>query len=168
MKLRYHPNARTELRAALRIGEEERAGRGIALQELVRAVERRICKVPRSAPRWPRLRTPLRDQEGGRTQDAASGRLRDSADPDRRRGDRAYTQGPGLLARPTLRPGLSHCSAWLNGERPLQARSRAARSGCGRASGRATPRESRRRPHRRSGRRSTQSCRCRRRTERPR
>ena len=59
MILRYHSAARAEIRAALRIGEEERAGRGIALQQLVRAVERRICKVPRSAPRWPRLRTPF-------------------------------------------------------------------------------------------------------------
>jgi toxin ParE1/3/4 len=59
VKLRYHPDARAELRAAMHIGEEERAGRGIALQELVRAVERRIRRVPRSAPRWPRLRSPF-------------------------------------------------------------------------------------------------------------
>ena len=37
----------------MRTGEEERTGRGFALQELVRAVERRIRKLPRSAPRWP-------------------------------------------------------------------------------------------------------------------
>lgn len=37
-------------------GEEERPGRGTALQELVRVVERRICRFPRSAPRWPGLR----------------------------------------------------------------------------------------------------------------
>ena len=56
MILRYHPDARAELRAAMHIGEEERAGRGIALQQLVRRVERRIRRVPRSAPRWARLR----------------------------------------------------------------------------------------------------------------
>lgn len=55
MKLRYHPEARAELRAAMRHGEDERPGRGMALQELVRMVERRIRKLPRSAPRWPRL-----------------------------------------------------------------------------------------------------------------
>lgn len=59
MKLRYHPDARAELRAAMRIGEAERPGRGVALQELVRVVERRIRRFPRSAPRWPRLRAPF-------------------------------------------------------------------------------------------------------------
>ncbi|MGH7857257.1 MAG: type II toxin-antitoxin system RelE/ParE family toxin [Candidatus Binatia bacterium] len=57
MKLRYHPEAREELRAAIRVGEDERPGRGVALQQLVHAVERRIQKLPRSAPPWPRLRT---------------------------------------------------------------------------------------------------------------
>jgi toxin ParE1/3/4 len=59
VKLRYHPEARAELRAAMRISEEERPGRGIALQELVRRIERRVLKVPRSAPRWLRLPTPF-------------------------------------------------------------------------------------------------------------
>lgn len=59
MRLRYHPDARAELRAAMQIGEEERPGRGIALQQLVRVVERRIRRFPRSAPRWPRLRAPF-------------------------------------------------------------------------------------------------------------
>ncbi len=43
----------------MHIAEEERRGRGIALQELVRRVERRIRRVPRSAPRWARLRGPF-------------------------------------------------------------------------------------------------------------
>lgn len=43
----------------MHLGERERAGRGQALQQLVRAVERRIRKVPRSAPRWPRLQSPF-------------------------------------------------------------------------------------------------------------
>jgi hypothetical protein len=34
VKLRYHPDARAEFRAAMRIGEEQRTGRGFALQEL--------------------------------------------------------------------------------------------------------------------------------------
>lgn len=59
MKLRYHPDARAELRAAMHVAEEERPDRGIALQELVRRVERRIRRVPRAAPRWPRLRAPF-------------------------------------------------------------------------------------------------------------
>ena len=59
MKLRYHPDARAELRAAMHIGEKERPGRGIALQELVRVVERRVRRCPRSAPRWPRVRAPF-------------------------------------------------------------------------------------------------------------
>ena len=59
MILRYHPDARAELRAAMHLGEEERTGRGVALQELVRAVERRLRRMPRSAPRWPRSTAPL-------------------------------------------------------------------------------------------------------------
>jgi hypothetical protein len=43
----------------MHLGEQERDGRGQALQELVRAVERRIRRVPRSAPRWPRLQAPF-------------------------------------------------------------------------------------------------------------
>lgn len=50
---------RAEPRAAMHIGEAERPGRGVALQELVRVVERRIRRFPRSAPRWPRLRAPF-------------------------------------------------------------------------------------------------------------
>ena len=40
----------------MHIAEKERPGRGIALQQLVRRVERRIRRVPRSAPKWTRLR----------------------------------------------------------------------------------------------------------------
>jgi hypothetical protein len=43
----------------MHLAEEERPGRGIALQELVRMVERRIRRVPRSAARWARMRAPF-------------------------------------------------------------------------------------------------------------
>ncbi len=51
---RYHPAARDELRAAARLAETERPGRGASLQLEVLNVERRIRRLPRSAPRWPR------------------------------------------------------------------------------------------------------------------
>jgi hypothetical protein len=51
---RYHPAARDELRAAARLAETERPGRGASLQLEVLNVERRIRRLPRSAPPWPR------------------------------------------------------------------------------------------------------------------
>lgn len=53
---RYHPAARDELRAAIRYGEAERTGRGALLEAAVSHVLRRIRRLPKSAPRWPRLR----------------------------------------------------------------------------------------------------------------
>jgi toxin ParE1/3/4 len=59
MRLRYHPNARAELRAAVLAKERERPGRGAALAAGVAQIERRIRRLPRSAPRWPGLRLPV-------------------------------------------------------------------------------------------------------------
>jgi toxin ParE1/3/4 len=54
--VRYHPAARDELRAAVRYGEAERTGRGALLEAAVSQVLRRVRRLPRSAPRWSRLR----------------------------------------------------------------------------------------------------------------
>lgn len=54
---RYHPAAREELRAAVRYGEVDRPGRGASLEAAVGHVLRRLRQLPRSAPRWPRLRS---------------------------------------------------------------------------------------------------------------
>jgi hypothetical protein len=51
------PSCCDELRAAIRYGEAERAGRGALLEAAVSHVLRRIRRLPRSAPRWPRLRS---------------------------------------------------------------------------------------------------------------
>ena len=54
--VRYHPAARDELRAAIRYGETDRPGRGALLEAAVSHVLRRLKRLPRSAPRWPRVR----------------------------------------------------------------------------------------------------------------
>jgi toxin ParE1/3/4 len=59
MRLRYHPNARDELRAAVLSKERERPGRGAALAAAIAQVERRIRRLPSSAPRWPGLSSPV-------------------------------------------------------------------------------------------------------------
>lgn len=56
---RYHPAARDELRAATQYGEADRPGRGALLEAAVSQVLRRLLRLPRSAPRWPRLRSPF-------------------------------------------------------------------------------------------------------------
>ena len=56
---RYHPAARDELRAAIRYGEADRAGRGARLEAAVNRVLRRLVQFPESAPRWPQLRSPF-------------------------------------------------------------------------------------------------------------
>lgn len=53
--VRYHPAARDELRAAIRYGEAERPGRGALLEAAVSHALRRLRRLPRSAPPWPRL-----------------------------------------------------------------------------------------------------------------
>ena len=56
-RFRYHPEARAELRAAVRVHEAERPGRGLALDAAVARVERRLQRFPGSAPRWPETGT---------------------------------------------------------------------------------------------------------------
>jgi plasmid stabilization system protein ParE len=56
---RYHPAARDELRAAIRYGEADRVGRGALLEAAVSHVLRRVRRLPKSAPRWRRLRTTI-------------------------------------------------------------------------------------------------------------
>lgn len=56
---RYHPAARDELRAAIRYGEGDRPGRGALLEAAVSHVLRRLWRLPPSAPRWPRIESPL-------------------------------------------------------------------------------------------------------------
>lgn len=56
---RYHPVARDELRAAIRYSEADRTGRGARLEAAVSHVLGRLRRLPRSAPRWPHLRSPF-------------------------------------------------------------------------------------------------------------
>ncbi len=53
IRIRYHREARTELRRAVHHGEDERPGRGLALEAAVARVLRRLRRFPESAPRWP-------------------------------------------------------------------------------------------------------------------
>lgn len=53
IRIRYHREARVELRQAVYRGEDERSGRGVALEAAVEKVLRRLRRFPESAPLWP-------------------------------------------------------------------------------------------------------------------
>ncbi len=59
IRLRYHPDARAELSAAVNRSEVERKGRGLALEAAVERVELRLQQLTGSAPQWPRIEAPF-------------------------------------------------------------------------------------------------------------